>query len=462
MIIESRTWDELAVGDSAELRRLCTTDDLFVFAAASGNHNPMHLPGEDGDGDGIPDEIAPGMFVASLISAVLGNLLPGPGTLYLTQNLAFHSHAHAGEELVSRVTVTEKRAGGTVALQTEVQRASDGVLIVSGEALVQAPRRKLRFEDLDVPGLVVQQHRHFKELLKRAEPLPALITAVVCPEDANALGGALLAAEHAIITPILIGARARIEAAAAAISADLTAFELVDAASPADAARIAVELVNAGRAQAIMKGHLHTEDLLHPMLDKLTGLRTGRRLTHVFVMDVPGVAHPLLVTDAAINIAPDLACKVDIVQNAIDLAISIGIAVPKVGVLSAVETVNPAIPSSIDAALLSKMAERGQITGGMVEGPLAMDNAVNLAAARLKGLRSEVAGRAEVLVVPGIDAGNMLAKQLTHISHAEAAGLVLGARVPVILTSRSDSSMARLASAAVAAIHHARMQEPGA
>ncbi|HEX9859371.1 MAG TPA: bifunctional enoyl-CoA hydratase/phosphate acetyltransferase, partial [Paracoccaceae bacterium] len=313
-------------------------------------------------------------------------------------------------------------------------------------------------EDLDVPGLVVQQHRHFKALLKRAEPLPALITAVVCPEDANALGGALLAAEHSIITPILIGARAGIEAAAAGIGADLSKFELVDAATPADAARIAVELVNAGRAQAIMKGHLQTEDLLHPMLDKLTGLRTGRRLTHVFVMDVPGVAHPLLVTDAAINIAPDLAAKVDIVQNAIDLAISIGIAVPKVGVLSAVETVNPAIPSSIDAALLSKMAERGQITGGMVEGPLAMDNAVNLAAARLKGLRSEVAGRAEVLVVPGIDSGNMLAKQLTHISHAEAAGLVLGARVPVILTSRADSSMARLASAAVAAIHHARMQ----
>ena len=189
------------------------------------------------------------------------------------------------------------------------------------------------------------------------------------------------------------------------------------------------------------------------MLDKATGLRIGRRFTHVFVMDVPGVAHPLLVTDAAINIAPDLATKVDIVQNAIDLAISLGIEVPKVGVLSAVETVNPAIPSSIDAALLSKMAERGQIKGGVVDGPLAMDNAVDIGAARTKGLRGAVAGHAEVLVVPGIDSGNMLAKQLAYISHAEGAGLVLGAKVPVILNSRSDSAMARLASCAVAAIH---------
>jgi phosphate butyryltransferase len=187
------------------------------------------------------------------------------------------------------------------------------------------------------------------------------------------------------------------------------------------------------------------------------GLRVGRRFTHVFVMDVPGVDHPILVTDAAINIAPDLPTKVDIVQNAIDLATSIGIELPRVGVLSAVETVNPAIPSSVDAALLSKMADRGQIKGGLVDGPLAMDNAVDLAAARTKGITSEVAGRANVLVVPGLDAGNMLAKQLAYLSHAEGAGLVLGAKVPVILNSRSDSAMSRLASCAVAALHHARL-----
>jgi phosphate butyryltransferase len=210
-----------------------------------------------------------------------------------------------------------------------------------------------------------------------------------------------------------------------------------------------------------MKGHLHTDQLLRAVLDKAAGLRTGRRLSHVFVMDVPGLAHLLLVTDAAINIAPDLRAKMDIVQNAIDLALSLGIEVPKVGVLSAVETVNPDLPSSIDAALLSKMAERGQITGGLVDGPLAMDNAVDLAAARTKGLSSAVAGRADILVVPNLDAGNMLAKQLTYLSHAEAAGVVLGARVPIILNSRADDDMARLASCAVAALHHARLTGQG-
>jgi phosphate butyryltransferase len=223
------------------------------------------------------------------------------------------------------------------------------------------------------------------------------------------------------------------------------------------AAETACRLVNEGKAGAVMKGHLHTDELLRPMLDKVNGLRVGRRFTHVFVMDVPGMPYPLLVTDAAINIAPDLATKVDIVQNAIDLARSIGIDPPRAGVLSAVETVNPAIQSSIDAALLSKMAERGQITGGMVDGPLAMDNAVSLAAARTKGIRGEVAGQANILVVPGIDAGNMLAKQLAFVSHAEGAGLVLGAKVPVILNSRSDGRMSRLASCAVAALHQARM-----
>jgi len=220
------------------------------------------------------------------------------------------------------------------------------------------------------------------------------------------------------------------------------------------ATAMACKLVHEGRAAAVMKGHLHTDDLLVPMLDKVNGLRIGRRFTHVFVMDVPGQPYPIMVTDAAINITPDLPTKVDIVQNAIDLAQSLGIE-PRVGILSAVETVNPAIPSSLDAAALSKMADRGQITGGLVDGPLAMDNAVDLAAATTKGLTGGVAGRANILVVPGLDAGNMLAKQLAFMSHAEGAGLVLGARVPVILNSRSDSAASRLASCAVAALHHA-------
>lgn len=459
MILENKTFDEIQPGQSAELRRTCTVDDLFVFANASGNHNPMHLPhAEDLDKDGKQDPVvAPSMWVGSLISAVLGNILPGPGTLYRSQSFEFHDRALAGDELVARVTVIEKRDDGSLRCATDVRRLSDGTQILSGEAEVLAPRAKFKYEQEELPGLLVQRHRHFDALLERAEHLPPLSVAVVAPEEPNSLGGALLAMREKLITPILVGARGKIEQAAGALGASLDGVEIIDVAEHAAAANAAVDVIVAGRAQALMKGHLHTDDLLRAALRKDKGLRIGRRFTHIFVMDVPGLAHPLLVTDAAINIAPDLPTKVDIVQNAIDLAISLGIEQPKVGVLSAVETVNPQIASSVDAALLSKMAERGQITGGLVDGPLAMDNAVDLAAARTKGIHSQVAGRAEVLVVPNLDAGNMLAKQLTFISHAEAAGIVMGAKVPIILTSRADGEKARLASCAVAVIHQARI-----
>jgi len=452
MRLVNRIFDEMQPGDVAELRRLITADDLYVFAAASGNSNPMHLQDSDLDGDGATERVAPGMFVASLISAVLGTKLPGPGTLYRRQTLDFQARAHSGDDVVVRAEVLSK-AEGIVRLKTEVRRIADDALILTGEAEVLAPTERFDREGIEIPGLVVQRHRHFAALLERAKPLPALLTAVVCPDEENSLGGALLAARESIITPILIGSEATIRRAAAEMGADLTGIEIVDVTGDLAAAETACKLVHEGRALAVMKGHLHTDDLLKPMIDKANGLRIGRRFTHVFVMDVPGQPEPLFVTDAAINIAPDLATKVDIVQNAIDLAVSLGMD-PRVGVLSAVETVNPAIQSSIDAALLSKMADRGQIKGGQVEGPLAMDNAVDMAAARTKGLKGNVAGRANILVVPGIDAGNMLAKQLAFISHAEGAGLVLGARVPVILNSRSDSPMSRLASCAVAAIHH--------
>jgi phosphotransacetylase/acyl dehydratase len=453
MRMVNRTPDEISVGDTAEIRRLITAEDLYVFAAASGNYNPMHLTDSDLNGDGAKERIAPGMFVGSLISAVLGTQLPGPGTLYLRQSLEFHARAHAGEELIAAVRVLEKQGPDTIRLETWVRHAKNDALILSGEALVRAPLEKFDQSGIEVPGLIVQQHRHFAVLLERARPLPALPTAVVCPDDENSLGGAILAAAEGIITPILIGNAGAIRAAAAKAEADIAAFEVIDVGSDADAAQRACALVHEGRAAAVMKGHLHTDDLLKPMLDKALGLRIGRRFTHVFVMDVPGQPEPLMVTDAAINIAPDLPTKVDICQNAIDLALSLGME-PRVGVLSAVETVNPAIQSSIDAALLSKMADRGQIKGGQVEGPLAMDNAVDMGAARTKGLKGGVAGRANILVVPGLDAGNMLAKQLSFISHAEGAGLVLGAKVPVILNSRSDSPMSRLASCAVAALHY--------
>lgn len=456
MRLTNRTLDELAIGDSAELRRLITPDDLYVFAASSGNYNPMHLIDSDLDGDGRPERVAPGMFVGAMISAVLGTQLPGAGTLYRRQSLDFHARAHAGDELLCTVKVLNKNADGGVRLETQVKRVADNALIVTGEADVLPPQRKIDRADVEVPGLIVQRHRHFEALLARAKPLPALPTAVVCPDDANSLCGVLLAMREGIIAPILIGKADAIRQTAAEMGEDLGSIEIMDVPDSDEAAAAkACALVREGRAEAVMKGHLHTDDLLRPMLDKNEGLRIGRRFTHVFVMDVPGQPEPVMVTDAAINIAPDLPTKVDICQNAIDLARALDIE-PRVGVLSAVETVNPAIQSSIDAALLSKMAERGQIRGGQVDGPLAMDNAVDIGAARTKGLGGGVAGRANILVVPNLDAGNMLAKQLAFISHAEGAGLVLGARVPVILNSRADSPMSRLASCAVAALHHAK------
>ncbi|MDS9470042.1 bifunctional enoyl-CoA hydratase/phosphate acetyltransferase [Paracoccus sp. MBLB3053] len=453
MHLTNRTLSEIMPNDTAELRRLVTPDDLYVFAAASGNYNPISLPEIDVDGDGKAENVAPGMFIASMISAVLGTLLPGPGTLYRSQTLNFHDRAHAGDELLCEVRVIEKHGDGTVSIETRVTRPVDGALIVSGMAQVTAPQRKFDRDDIEVPGLLVQRHRHFESLVERARRLPPLPVAVVCADDPKSLGGALLAAREGLIRPLLVGNEQATRDVAAQMGSDLTGCELIDVSGDQMAAAQACKLVHEGRAAAVMKGHLHTDDLLKPMLDKAGGLRVGRRFTHVFVMDVPGRPEPVMVTDAAINIAPDLATKVDITQNAIDLARSLGME-PRVGVLSAVETVNPAIQSSIDAALLSKMADRGQITGGLVEGPLAMDNAVDLGAARTKGLKGGVAGQANILVVPGIDSGNMLAKQLSFVSHAEGAGLVLGASVPVILNSRSDSPMSRLASCAVAVLHH--------
>ncbi|MFI2765917.1 bifunctional enoyl-CoA hydratase/phosphate acetyltransferase [Ruegeria faecimaris] len=452
-IQENRTFSQLEVGDEAQLTRLCTVDDLYAFASASGDHNPLHLAAYDGDGDGHPEAVAPALWPAGLVAAVLGNILPGAGTQTRAANLRFHAIVLAGDELTAVVRVTEKSDDGDVICTAEVRRVGDSTLVLSGDVRVTPPAKHMEFDSIEVPGLIVQRHRHFEALLAKARPLDPMPTAVVAPEEPNSLGGALLGYSNSIITPIFVGDPGKIAAAAEALGADLSGFEIIEAYGHQAAAHRAVDLVVEGRAQTLMKGHLHTDDLLRAVLRRENGLRTGRRLSHIFVMDVPGMSRPIMVTDAAVNIAPDLETKADIVQNAIHLAHSIGIETPKVGVLSAIETINPRMASSVDAALLSKMAERGQITGGLVDGPLAMDNAVDLNAARTKGITSEVAGAADILVAPNIEAGNMVAKQLTFISHAEAAGIVVGAAAPIILTSRSDDDDSRLASCAVAALH---------
>lgn len=308
----------------------------------------------------------------------------------------------------------------------------------------------------------IHKHQKYERLIAKAQSLEALQTAVAHPCDDASLSGALEAAEAGLIVPILVGPSNRIKAVANAVGFDIAPFQLVDAPHSQAAADRAVELVRTGRAELLMKGSLHSDELLAAVTRRDTGLRTGRRISHVFVMDVPGHPQTLFVTDAAVNIAPDLLAKRDIVQNAIDLFAGLGLGRPKVAILSAVETVTPAIPSTIDAAALCKMADRGQITGGELDGPLAFDNAISPDAARIKGIRSSVAGQAQILVVPDLEAGNMLAKNLTFISNADAAGIVLGARVPIILTSRADNLRTRMASCAVAALlaHSRRVSAP--
>ena len=308
----------------------------------------------------------------------------------------------------------------------------------------------------------LRQHEKYERLIAATQGLPPLATAVAHPCDETSLRGAREAAEAGIITPVLVGPKDSIRDLAKSLGLNIEGIEIVDAPHSHAAAEKAVEIVRTGQAELLMKGSLPSHEFLGAVTKRQTGLRTGRRISHVFVMDVPTHRETLFITDAAVNIAPDLQAKRDIVQNAIDLYTGLGLGTPKVAILSAVETVNSDIPSTIDAAALCKMADRGQITGGELDGPLAFDNAISPEAARIKGIKSPVAGRAQILVVPNLEAGNMLAKNLSFLSRADAAGIVLGARVPIIMTSRADNVRTRMASCAVAALlaHRRREKEP--
>jgi phosphate acetyltransferase len=297
-----------------------------------------------------------------------------------------------------------------------------------------------------------RKHEKYERLIARCKGLTPALCAVAHPCDESSLRGAVEAAQMGIIKPILVGPKARIEAVAAQFGLDILAFDVVDAPHSEGSAEAAVRLAREGKAEMVMKGSLHSDELMAAVVKRETGLRTSRRISHCFIMDVPAIDRVVIISDAAVNIFPTLEDKVHIVQNAIDLAHALGLEQPKVAILSAMETVNPQVPSTIEAAALCKMAERGQITGGLLDGPLALDNAIDLGAARIKKIESPVAGRADILIVPDLEAGNMLAKSLSFMADADAAGIVLGARVPVILTSRADSVQTRLASCAVAAL----------
>jgi phosphate acetyltransferase len=448
--IENRTYDELSVGNSAEIVRTLSSRDIELFAIMSGDVNPAHVDAAYAETDMFHGVIAHGMWGGALISAVLGTKLPGPGAIFLSQSLRFVAPIRLGDCVAVRVEVTEKRDRGRVILACSCVN-QDEELVIDGVAEVIAPRDKVRRPRV----ILADVHLHvrgaqYARLLAATHDLAPIRTAVVHPCDHLSIIGALEAARQGMIVPVLVGPRAKIEAAARAAGRCLEATEIVDAPHSHAAAAAAVSLARTGKVIAIMKGALHTDELMDAVVDSGAGLRTERRMSHIYVLDVPTYAKLLLVTDAAINISPDLSAKRDIVQNAIDLAHALGIPLPKVAILSAVESVNPRISSTIDAASLCKMADRGQITGGLVDGPLAFDNAISPAAAAAKGIVSDVAGDADILLAPDIEAANMTAKQLIYLAGADAAGIVLGARVPIILTSRADSETARLASCALA------------
>jgi len=452
LFIENRTFDEMTVGETASLSHTVTQRDIDLFAVATGDVNPAHVDPVYAETDMFHHIIIHGMWGAGLISAVLGTRLPGPGTIYLGQDLRFLRPVSIGDTMTAKVTVREKKPAKSDVTLDCVCTNQRGETVITGTAYVRAPTVKVRRPRVALPHVSVGRHDGMRAVLDRAANGAAVATAVVHPVDAASLLAAVDAASAGLIIPILIGPALRIQAVAKAEGVDISGLRLIDAPDSCAAAAQAVALARTGDVALLMKGDLHTEDLMHAVVDSDIGLRTTRRISHVYLMDVPDYSRLLLITDAAINIAPTLQEKVSIVQNAIDLAHMLGIAQPRVAILAAVETVSGKMRSTIDAAALCKMADRGQITGGLLDGPLAFDNAINEAAAKEKGIVSPVAGRADIVVVPDLEAGNMLAKQLSFLAGAEAAGVVLGARVPIILTSRADSASTRLASCALAVL----------
>ena len=451
-VIRNRTFDEIAVGDRASIERTLSAADIQLFAAMSGDVNPQHVDAEFAQSTRFHGVIAHGMWAAALISAVLGTRLPGPGTVYAGQTLKFHAPIRVGDTLTIAVTVISRdQTGHLVVLDCNCTN-QDGETVISGEATVIAPTERIERPRGTLPQvrIALAQGDDLVRLIEYVRPLGRMKVAVVHPCDEVSLSAALDAHAAGLIDPVLIGPRARIESVARECGLRIGELRIEDVAHSHAAATRSVELAVKGDVEALMKGSLHTDELMGAVV--ASALRTARRMSHCFVMQTPAYPRPFIITDAAINIAPTLQEKADIVRNAVDLAHAFGVAQPRVAILAAVETVNANMPATLDAAALCKMADRGQIAGAVLDGPLAFDNAVSAAAARTKGIVSQVAGAADILVVPDLESGNMLAKQLMYLGGAASAGVVLGARVPVMLTSRADSRESRIASCAVALI----------
>ena len=449
----NRTFDEIEIGTTVTVSRRVTQTDVEALALVSGDVDPFHL---EADENPATDMVAKAVGAEALVSGLLSRRLPGPGTTILGQDLRFEGSVAVGDELVGTVTAREKRAADHV-IVFDCQVSRGAVDLVSGSVTVAAPTARITYNDVATPELILRHNDAFAKILRRCEGIPPVRCAIVHPCDRDSLLGAVEAAKRGLIEPVLVGPEDKIRAVALGQGVDLSPYRIISTEHSHEAAEKAVALARAGEVEALMKGSLHTDELMAAVVPSATGLRTARRVSHVFIMDVPAYPRMLLVTDAAINIAPCARDKADIVQNAIELAHVLGIEQPRVAILAAVETVNPDMQATVDAAMLCKMADRGQITGGVLDGPLGFDNAISEEAARTKKIVSPVAGKADILLVPDLEAGNMVAKQLQYLAGADSAGIVLGTRVPIVLTSRADSVRTRLASTAVMKlVAHAR------
>ncbi len=452
----NHTFDEIAIGASVSASRTLTATDVEALALAAGDVEGYHIKDRD---TGHPPYAQAAAAIA-LVAGLINRRLPGPGSAIVGTKFRYAGKVRIGDRLDAKIVVLAKYPEEHF-IDFECQCVNqDDDLLIEGIATVRAPTSRIAYTDIATPELILRRNDGFAKLIQSAGGLAPVTCAVVHPCDRDSLSGAIEAARRGMIVPVLVGPQKRILTEAANAGYDVTPYRIVDVEHSHAAAEKAVALARKGDVEALMKGSLHTDELMAAVVSTATGLRTARRISHVFVLDVPTYPRLLFVTDAAINIAPDLECKADICRNAIDLAHVLGIAKPYVAILSAVETVNPKIPGTLDAAALCKMADRGQIVGGVLDGPLAYDNAVSAEAALTKGIKSTVAGRVDILVVPDLEAGNMLAKQLIFLAGADSAGIVLGTRVPIVLTSRADNVRSRLASTAVMKLlAHARREK---
>lgn len=460
--IENTTYAEIRVGQQVSLSRTLTADDIRAFAAVSGDTNPAHLDPVFASQSVMKQVVGHGMWTGSIISTILGTRFPGPGTIYLGQTFRFMKPVFVGDTVTASVEVLAKNdEKGTVQLACRVVN-QHGKTVLDGEASVLAPTAKHVGPLADAPRFrMLEPADRLDDLRSLAKGMEPVRCAVVHPCDEGSLRGAILAAEAGMIHPVFIAPERRLRSLAEEIGIDLSGYAVESALHSHAAADRAAAMADFGEVEALMKGSLHTDELIRAVLEKHS-LRTKRRMSHVFRFDVPLYAKPLFITDAALNIEPTLMQKADIAQNAIELARMLGNPCPKVAILSTVETINPDIRSTIDAAALCKMLDRGQITGALMDGPLAFDNAISPEAARIKGISSSVAGDSDILLVPDLESGNMLAKQLEYLAGASGSGIVLGARVPIALTSRADTAQTRMASALLAQIvaHAYRAQRP--